>query len=105
LNGDLAEVRLYSEALSVEARESVETGLRVKYTGLALPGLEVAAANGNGLTLSWPAIPGFNLYSATNLMPPAVWSVVTNIPTAANGTNTLTLKPTSAATFFELIDQ
>jgi hypothetical protein len=105
LNGDLAEVRLYSEALGVEARESVETALRVKYTGLALPGLGVAAANGNGLTLLWPAIPGFNLYSTTNLTTPVVWSVVTNTPTTVNGTNTLTLSPTGAATFFELIDQ
>jgi hypothetical protein len=67
--------------------------------------LGVAAANRNGITFVWPAIPGFNLYSATNLTPLIAWSLVTNSPASANGTNTLTLSPAAAASFFELIDQ
>jgi hypothetical protein len=105
LSGDIAEVQIYSSALPTSARQSLETALRVKYLGLALPALGVAAANRNGITFVWPAIPGFNLYSATNLTPLIAWSLVTNSPASANGTNTLTLSPAAAASFFELIDQ
>jgi hypothetical protein len=104
LSGDIAEVRIYNSALPASVRQSQETALRVKYLGLAPPVLNVAAANNNGITFAWPAIPGFNLYSATNLTPPVAWSLVTNAPAAANGTNTLTLGFTGASCFFELID-
>jgi hypothetical protein len=104
-SGDLAEVRLYSAALSASARQSAETALRVKYMGLAPPGLGVSAENASGLTLAWPANSGFNLYGTINLTPPVVWSIVTNASATANGTNTLTLKPSGVAAFFELIDQ
>jgi hypothetical protein len=104
-SGDLAEVRLYSAALSASARQSAETALRVKYLGLVPPGLGMSAENASGLTLAWPANSGFNLYGTTNLTPPVVWSIVTNASATANGTNTLTLKPSGVAAFFELIDQ
>jgi len=47
-----------------------------------LPVLAVATA-GNELSLTWGIsnAPGFLLFSATNLAPPAVWSPVTNLPT------------------------
>jgi hypothetical protein len=73
--------------------------------GLAPPALGVAAANKNGIIFTWAAIAGFNLYSATNLSPPIAWSLVTNSPAIADGTNTLTLSATGAASFFQLIDQ
>jgi hypothetical protein len=105
LSGDIAEVRVYNSALPSFARQSLETALRVKYLGLAPPTLSVAAANSNGITCTWPAIPGFNLYSATNLTPPVAWSLVTNSTAIANGTNTLNLSVNGAACYFELIDQ
>jgi hypothetical protein len=105
LSGDIAEVRVYNTALPTSARQSLETALRVKYMGLAPPALGVAAANKNGIIFTWAAIAGFNLYSATNLSPPIAWSLVTNSPAIADGTNTLTLSATGAASFFQLIDQ
>ena len=105
LTGDIAEVQIYSSALPVSARQSLETGLRVKYLGLVPPALCVVATNNTGITFTWLAIPGFNLYSATNLTPPIAWSLVTNSAAISNGTTTLTLSVNSAACFFELINQ
>jgi hypothetical protein len=104
LSGDIAEVQIYNSALPVSARQSLETALLVKYNEIAAPFLGAAAVGNGGISFVWPAIPGFNLYSATNLMPPIAWSLVTNSPASANGTNTLTLKAGSAACFFKLID-
>jgi len=105
LTGDIAEVRLYNVALPDSARQSLEAGLRVKYLGLAPPAVGVSVADNGGITYTWPSIPGFNLYSATNLTAPVVWSLVTNPPVSANGTNTLTVGVTGAAGFFKLINQ
>ncbi len=105
LSGDIAEVRVYNGALSTSSRQSLETALFVKYMGLVPPSLRVAAGQSNGITFTWSAIPGFNLYRATSLAPPIAWSLVTNTPASVNGTNTLTLSPAGAACFFALIDQ
>jgi hypothetical protein len=105
LTGDIAEVRLYNVALPDSARQSLETGLRVKYLVLVPPTLNVSAANNTGIAFTWPSIPGFNLYSTTSLTPPVTWSPVTNTPVSANGTNTLTVGTTEEARFFKLINQ
>ena len=103
--GDIAEALIYNAALSGAARQSKETYLRVKYMNLAPPALATSVAGAGDLTFVWPAVPGFNLYTATNLAPPVAWTPVTNLPTAANGTNTLVLRRSAASSFFELIDQ
>jgi hypothetical protein len=49
------------------------------------PALSVSL-NGNALVLQWPASGvGFALYATTNLIPTAVWSLMTNLPTFQNG--------------------
>jgi alpha-mannosidase len=53
--------------------------------------------------LSWPVWSGnCTLYSTTDLKPPVSWSKVTNVPVAANGTNTVVLAGGEACRFFQL---
>jgi hypothetical protein len=63
----------------------------------------LSATDGTHVSLSWPAwAPALQLYSATNLSPPAVWSPVTNIP-VSDGTNwTLSLPNIGTNQFFRL---
>jgi hypothetical protein len=67
--------------------------------------LSVQGTAGNPLVLSWPApATGYQLYSATNLVPPVVWSLVTTPALQNNGTFSLTISPTNAAAqFFRLM--
>jgi cellulose 1,4-beta-cellobiosidase len=62
------------------------------------------AAGGNQLLLSWPAwATNYNVYAATNLQPPVVWQIVTNLPQTNNGIFLLSLPVTgNAQQFFRL---
>ncbi len=104
LSGDISEVQVYGSALSNSARQSIETALRIKYLDLARPAMAAPVFNSGTLTLSWPTIPGFNLYSATNLAPPAVWSLVNNPIISMGGTDSVNLTPTNSSVFFQLMD-
>ncbi len=64
------------------------------------PALKFTSAPGQ-FTITWPDTASVSLYFKTNLAD-TVWSLVTNIPTLANGTNTVTLAPTGPARFFSL---
>jgi len=68
-----------------------------------LPELSVASVQ-TGFSLAWPlrSTP-FALDSATNLVPPVTWTLVTNHPTISNGTCTVMLPANSArASFYRL---
>jgi hypothetical protein len=66
------------------------------------PTLGLSDAGGN-LVLSWPGWAGaMNLYSATNLAPAAVWTLVTNAPVSANGALTLSIPATNGNQFYRL---
>jgi hypothetical protein len=69
------------------------------------PVLSIQGSKSNPYVISWPApSPGFQLYSATNLAPPATWSLVTNAPSQSDGAYYLTIQPTNAvAQFFRLM--
>ncbi|HEV7923925.1 MAG TPA: hypothetical protein VGR14_01115, partial [Verrucomicrobiae bacterium] len=69
------------------------------------PVLSIQGSSTNSFVLSWPAPSGgYQLYAATNLSPPAVWSPVTYAPAQSNGMFYLTLPPTNAAAqFFRLM--
>jgi hypothetical protein len=56
------------------------------------------------LVMSWPAGAGnYSLESTTDLMPPAVWTPVTNPPpTVVGGQNTVTIPMGSGSEFFRL---
>jgi len=58
------------------------------------------------LTIGWPAwASGYNLYAATNLVPPVSWSLVTNAVTT-NGTGcSVTVSNTLGQQFFQLHGQ
>jgi hypothetical protein len=69
-----------------------------------LPVLNIQGPAAGSLVISWPSpAAGYQLYSATNLAPPAVWNLVTNAPLTTNATSTLTLPTTNAAQYFQLI--
>jgi hypothetical protein len=71
---------------------------------LSLQGASLQGSSANQFVLSWPAsASGYQLYSATNLAPPVMWSLVTTPPAASNGTFYLTIPAASgAAQFFRL---
>ncbi len=105
LSGDIVEVQIYGTALSSSARQSIETNLRIKYLGLARPTMAAPLFNGSTLVLSWPTIPGFALYCATNLNPGnIVWLPVSNPVISAGGTNSVSLNPTNSPLYFQLIN-
>lgn len=69
----------------------------------ALPGLTIAPVGANFLSLAWTnTAPGFVLQRATNLIPPVVWSLVTNVPAVVNNQFVVTLAGPGANTFYRL---
>jgi len=70
---------------------------------VAAPALTMPSVTAGTFTLSWPAwAAGCNLYSATNLAPPAAWVWVTNAVTSSNGVLSVTLPISSGNRFFQL---
>jgi uncharacterized delta-60 repeat protein/uncharacterized repeat protein (TIGR01451 family) len=59
---------------------------------------------GSNFTMAWPTDEGnFILESTTNLMPPAVWTPVTNpVPAVVGGQNTVTIPIGSGSEYFRL---
>jgi hypothetical protein len=73
-------------------------------TAVLLP-LPVVGVNVGGgfLNVSWPAwADDWNLYSATNLVPPVFWSLVTNAVTNASGQFSVSLPKNSDVKFYRL---
>jgi len=67
-----------------------------------LPLLTPAYAGGN-FTLSWPqAAADFKLYCTTNLTPPVVWFLNTNMVTLTNNTSSVIIQPGNQIMFFRL---
>jgi hypothetical protein len=61
---------------------------------------------GGGINLSWPAWAApLALHATTNLTPPVVWNVVTNVPELATGQYRLRLPATQNEAFFRLQDR
>jgi hypothetical protein len=55
------------------------------------------------LALAWPAwAVNCSLYAATNLLPPVLWSPVTNPVTSRGGSNAVALPVDAGARFFQL---
>ena len=67
------------------------------------PVLGVQGSTANPFVISWAASAGYQLYSTTNLAPPATWSLVTAPAIQSNGTFYLTVLPTNAGQFFRLM--
>ena len=65
--------------------------------------LIVLSQIGNTLVLAWPAdAAGYSLKSATNLVPPVVWSPVPAVPVVSGGVKTVTVPITSGNQYFRL---
>jgi len=70
-------------------------------TSLASPQVTITLAGAN-VTLAWPSSAGYQLQSATNLVPPIAWSNVTQTP-STNGDTVSVLVPVSGGQqFFRL---
>jgi hypothetical protein len=68
-----------------------------------VPPILSASFSTNRVLLGWPAsASSFSLWSATDLAPPAAWSLVTNSPVSSNGQLVVNLPLTNAALFFRL---
>jgi len=100
-NGQLDEFRIYSGVLSDAAvAASFVAGPDALLGGR--PGLGLARS-GNTVTLAWPAeASGFNLETASNLQPNAIWSAVADAPVLQNGQQTLSRPVTNSNQFFRL---
>jgi uncharacterized repeat protein (TIGR01451 family) len=72
--------------------------------GTLLPVSLTVSRAGTNVTLAWPTDVGnYNLETTTDLMPPAVWTPVTNPPPAiVGGQNTITIPIGSGSEFFRL---
>lgn len=68
----------------------------------AAPGLQVAAAGGGSLVLSWPASSNFVLRETTNLAPPVIWTLATNVPVNLAGQLTVSVTPQGQQRFYRL---
>jgi uncharacterized repeat protein (TIGR03803 family) len=69
---------------------------------LSPPALTITRA-GNNVLLKWPASPGgFNLQTATNLVPPVTWVTNSSAPAFVNGLNTVTNLNIGSQRYFRL---
>jgi len=72
--------------------------------GVSTEPLELAAQrNGSALTLTWRECPNARLERAGGMLPPLIWTSVTNPASIINGQKTVTLMPTETADFFRLV--
>ena len=91
-----------SQGLAIDNLSFAATALG---TPTNTPVMSIQGSSANALVLSWPApSPGYQLYSATNLAPPVVWSLVTNPAAQSNGMFYLTIPAANvSAQFFQLM--
>jgi regulation of enolase protein 1 (concanavalin A-like superfamily) len=60
--------------------------------------------SGGNLTLSWPqTATSFRLYGTTNLTPPVIWSLMTNMVIPSNNTSSVIIQPGNQIIFFRLV--
>ena len=66
--------------------------------------LLAAALHGDSMTVDWPAgAQGYGLQCATSLLPPVVWTDVTNKVVVTNGVRTTAVSAQSPLTFYRLL--
>jgi len=99
---EMADSTGLSQGLAIDNLSFAATALG---TPTNTPLLNIQGAAANPYVLNWPApSAGYQLYCATNLAPPAAWSLVTNAAAQSNGMFYLTITPTNApAQFFRLM--
>lgn len=94
-NGTYTAVLVVSDGLSAATNTVLVT--------VAPPTLWARPAGVGILGVAWPAwASNYNLYSATSLVPPVTWTLVTNAVTALNGSNGLTAPIDAASRFYQL---
>jgi hypothetical protein len=88
----------------VAASDGCGTGPYSTATGvfLPLPALSMSVS-ANAVVISWPGWANdWNLYAASNLMPPVVWTAVTNLANGSNGVFNVTLPIGLGIQFYRL---
>lgn len=75
--------------------------------GAPVPKLSIAkSADGNGLTLSWPAsVTGSIVETADSFSPPVVWSQVATRPNVTGDQNTIRIDTTPGSRFYRIRKQ
>jgi hypothetical protein len=72
------------------------------YASFVRPRVDIAGG-GSGVALSWPAwAASLQLHSASNLIPPVIWTLVTNAPMSSNGIVSLFVPSTNDSRFYRL---
>jgi hypothetical protein len=99
---EMADATGKAQGLAIDNLSFAATALATPTNTIALT---VQGSSANPLVLSWPApATGFQLYSATNLTPPVLWSPVATPALQSNGMFFLTIPATNAAAqFFRLM--
>ncbi|HVT27463.1 MAG TPA: LamG-like jellyroll fold domain-containing protein, partial [Lacipirellulaceae bacterium] len=107
MNGDIAEILLFSSALSDADRAAIDSYLSARY-GLLLglpPTLSILQGAPGSLELSWPTpSQPFVLESATDLSNP-VWTTVANTVTDSGGVSSVTITADGQRAFYRLRKQ
>jgi hypothetical protein len=88
----------------VAASDGCGTGAYSPATGLFLPLPALSTSvSANAMVISWPGWANdWNLYATSNLMPPVVWTAVTNVANASNSAFKVTLPVGLGIQFYRL---
>jgi hypothetical protein len=101
LAGDIAEVKIYDSALADSDRTMEESTLIS--TWKPKPVLSVGSVHSNTLSVSWPAwASDWKLFNTSNLVPPTVWSLVTNSAVSNSGSFIVSVPIGPGSRFFRL---
>jgi hypothetical protein len=90
-----------AQGLAIDNLSFAATASRPITNGISL---SIQGTQANPFVLTWPASAAtYQLYSATNLSPPVVWTLVPTPATQTNGNFYLTLSPSNSAQFFRMV--
>jgi hypothetical protein len=105
--GDIAEIDIYSGALSPIQITNLEAQLTAKYvtvTGPTGPATITSSVSGSTLQLTWPSGQGWRLVGETNSLSVGLttngWSTV---PGVSDGSATITINPAQPTVFYRLV--
>ncbi|MDB6026088.1 MAG: Coagulation factor 5/8 type domain protein [Verrucomicrobiales bacterium] len=102
MNGDMAEILIFSAALSDQERQLLDSYVANKYAILASPISLSVQTTGTNIDLAWPVTPLTLALETTLSLSPTNWVAVTNSITTAAGTNKFTINSAAGSRFYRL---